>query len=135
MAAIEGYNIAFKLGGKTIEGRTQDDLTVAARIKESLTKDDQGETQVSVSGHDITFRASGVLVAADGTNTMGRNTMLADALKKGSAAILTFLYMGTDLTSYTGSCIITNYTESSNASDDATWTADFRVSGEMTVQS
>lgn len=133
--AIEGYNIAFKIGSKTIEGRTQDDLTVAARIKESLTKDDQGETQVSVSGHDITFRASGVLVAADGTNTIGRDTLLADALKKGTAAELQFLYMGTGLTSYSGTCIITNYSESSNASDEATWTADFRVSGEMTVVS
>ena len=133
MSAVEGYNIAFKIGGKTIEGRTQDDLTIAARIKESLTKDDEGETQVSVSGHDITFRASGVIVAADGTNTKGRNSILADALKKGDQALLTFLYMGTDLTSYTGSCIITNYTESSNASDPATWTADFRVSGEMTA--
>lgn len=130
---MEGYNIAFKLGGKTIEGRTQDDLTVAARIKESLTKDDQGNAQVAVSGHDITFRASGLIKAADGANTKGRNTLLADALKTGSAALLTFLYMGTDLTSYTGSCIITNYSESSNASDEATWNADFRVSGDMTA--
>ena len=61
---MEGYNIAFKLGGKTIEGRTQDDLTVAARTKESLTKDDQGNAQVVVSGHDITFRASGLIKAA-----------------------------------------------------------------------
>lgn len=130
---MEGYNIAFKYGSATIEGRTQDDLTVAAKIKESLTKDDQGATQVAVIGHDITFRASGKIVAADGTGTKGRNTVLADALKTGSAAVLTFIYMGTGLTSYTGSCVITNYTESSNASDEATWTADFRVTGEMSA--
>lgn len=130
---MEGYNIAFKLGGKTLEGRTQDDLTVAARTKESLTKDDQGNAQVVVSGHDITFRASGLIKAADGTNSKGRNTLLADALKTGSAALLEFLYMGADLTSYTGHCIITNYSESSNASDEATWNADFRVSGDMTA--
>jgi hypothetical protein len=41
--------------------------------------------------------------------------------------------MGTGLTGYQGNCVITNYTESSNASDDATWTADFRVTGAMTA--
>lgn len=132
---MEGYNIAFKIGSKTLAGRTQDDLTVAARTKESLTKDDAGATQVSVTGHDITFRASGLVVAADGTGNIGRNTILADALLTGSNAVLTFSYLGTDLTTYGGSCIITNYTESSNASDEATWTADFRVSGSMTASS
>ena len=61
MAALEGYNIAFKIGNKTLAGRTQDDLTIAARTKESLTKDDQGATQVAVIGHDITFRATGLV--------------------------------------------------------------------------
>ncbi len=55
---MEGYNIALKLNGKTIVGRTQDDLTIAAKIKESLTKDDAGETQYSVNGHDVTIKAS-----------------------------------------------------------------------------
>ena len=62
--ALEGYNIAFKLSvgntEKTIAGRTQDDLTIAARTKESLTKDDQGNARVSVTGHDVTFRASNI---------------------------------------------------------------------------
>ena len=129
---MEGYNIAFKIGTKTLVGRTQDDITIAARVKESLTKDDAGATQVSVTGHDITFRATGNLTAADTSGGSGRNTMIANALKTGSQAVLTFLYMGTGLTSYTGSCVITNYTESSNASDEATWTIDFRVTGAMT---
>ena len=114
-------------------GRTQDDLTIAAKVKESLTKDDAGATQVSVTGHDITFRATGNITAADTSGGSGRNTMIANALKTGSQAVLTFLYMGTGLTSYTGSCVITNYTESSNASDEATWTIDFRVTGNMTT--
>ena len=59
MAALEGYNISFKIGDKVLAGRTQDDLTIAARTKESLTKDDAGATQVAVSGHDITFHDQG----------------------------------------------------------------------------
>jgi len=130
---IEGYNIAFKLGDNTIAGRTQDDFTVSAKVKESLTKDDQGTTQVSVTGQDVTFRATGYIDQGTTSGRTYRDTMLANALKTGSEAVLTFKYMGTGLTGYTGSCIITSYSESSNASDEATWTADFRVSGAMTV--
>ena len=44
---------------------------------------------------------------------------------------------GVDLqgATYTGNCVITNYSESSNASDDATYTVDFRVTGAMTAAS
>jgi hypothetical protein len=130
---IDGYNIAFKIGDKTICGRTQDDLTIAARTKESLTKDDSGSAQVSVTGHDIPFRASGYIDNTTASGKTTRNEMVVNALKTGSQAVLTFKYMGTGLTGYQGNCVITNYTESSNASDDATWTADFRVTGAMTA--
>ena len=52
--AVAGYNIALKLDTDqcTLAGRTQDDLTIAARTKESLTKDDSGSPQVAVVGHD-----------------------------------------------------------------------------------
>lgn len=134
MAYLEGYNIAFKIGGKTFAGRTQDDLTIAARTKESLTKDDAGATQVSVSGHDITFRATGIVeIGSDTGSKMFRNTMIATALKTGSQAVLAFKYMPTGGQAYGGNCIITNYSESSNSSDDATYTIDFRVTGEMTT--
>ena len=134
MAYLEGYNIAFKIGGKTFAGRTQDDLTIAARTKESLTKDDAGSAQVSVSGHDITFRATGIVeLGSDTSAKMFRNTMIATALLTGSGAVLAFKYMPTGGQAYGGNCIITNYTESSNSSDDATYTVDFRVTGAMTA--
>ena len=134
MAYLEGYNIAFKIGGKTFAGRTQDDLTIAARTKESLTKDDAGSAQVSVSGHDITFRATGIVeLGSDTSAKMFRNTMIATALLTGSGAVLAFKYMPTGGQAYGGNCIITNYTESSNSSDDATYTVDFRVTGNMTT--
>ena len=134
MAYLEGYNIAFKIGGKTFAGRTQDDLTIAARTKESLTKDDAGATQVSVSGHDITFRATGIVeIGSDTGSKMFRNTMISTALKTGSQAVLAFKYMPIGGQAYGGNCIITNYSESSNSSDDATYTIDFRVTGEMTT--
>lgn len=134
--ALEGYNIAFKIGNKTIAGRTQDDLTIAARTKESLTKDDQGAAQTAVTGHDITFRASGLVeLGSDTTSKSFRNTMIANALKTGSQAVLEFKYMPTGGQAYGGNCIITNYTESSNSSEDATYTIDFKVTGNMTPTS
>ena len=134
MAVLDGYNIAFKIGGKTFAGRTQDDLTIAARTKESLTKDDAGATQVAVTGHDITFRATGIIeIGTDTAAKMYRNTMIANALLTGSGAVLAFKYMPTGGQAYGGNCIITNYSESSNSSDDATYTVDFRVTGNMTT--
>lgn len=132
MAIVAGYNIAFKLGTKTLAGRTQDDLTIAARTKESLTKDDSGDAQVAVTGHDITFRATG-LIDTTSTTQINRDDLIADALLTGSSAVLAFTYTAPSGTSLSGNCVITNYSESSNSSDDATYTVDFRVTGSVTT--
>ena len=129
---VAGYNIAFKIGGSTLAGRTQDDLTIAARTKESLTKDDSGDAQVAVTGHDITFRATG-LVDTTSTTQINRDDLIADALLTGSSAVLAFTYTAPSGTSISGNCVITNYSESSNSSDDATYTVDFRVTGSVTT--
>jgi hypothetical protein len=132
---VAGYNIAFKIGGSTLAGRTQDDLTIAARTKESITKDDQGSTQSSINGHDITFRASGLVDVTGGSNILDRDDIVEDVLKTGSSAVLAFTYTTTGGKVLSGNCVITNYSESSNASDDATYTVDFRVTGAMTAAS
>ena len=132
--AVPGYNIAFKLdpsstgdpdSAVTIAGRTQDDLTIAARTKESLTKDDQGATQVAITGHDVTFRATGII---DVTGSYNRDDLI-DLMLSGDP--VDFFYEVDGGAAYTGTCVMTNYSESSNASDDATFTADFRVSGDL----
>ena len=81
--ALAGYNIAFKLGivsgntttYKTFAGRTQDDLTIAARTRERLTKDDAGATQVAVIGQDVTFRATGLVELTSSPSPSRRGTM------------------------------------------------------------
>lgn len=131
--ALAGYNIAFKLkvgqNYLTLAGRTQDDLTIAARTKESITKDDAGSPQVGVSGHDITFRATG-LVDLTSETAITRDTLIGYALQTAGSAVFDFQYAtnGNDMLS--GQCVITNLTESSNATDDATLTVDFRVVGD-----
>lgn len=129
---VAGYNIAFKIGGSTFAGRTQDDLTIAARTKESITKDDQGATQSSINGHDITFRATGLVDVTGGTNILDRDDIIEDVLKTGSSAIHAFTYTTTGGKVLSGNCVITNYSESSNAEDDATYTIDLRTTGAVT---
>lgn len=130
---VPGYNIAFKIGNKTLAGRTQDDLTIAAKTKESLTKDDSGSTQVSITGHDVTFRATGLIDVTGGTNILDRDDIIVDVLKTGNAAVLAFTYTTASGKTLSGNCVITNYSESSNSSDDATYTVDFRVTGAVTA--
>ena len=90
---VPGYNIAFKIGNKTLAGRTQDDLTIAAKTKESLTKDDGGSTQVSITGHDVTFRATGLIDVTSGSSSiLDRDDIIVDVLKTGAQAILAFTY-------------------------------------------
>ena len=139
--AVPGYNIAFKLdtlsagdpdASYTIAGRTQDDLTIAAKTKEFLTKDDSGATQVSILGHDVTFRATGLVDVTGAGADLTRDDLIDIML---AADAIDFFYMVDGGAGYTGTCVMTNYAESSNASDDATFTADFRVTGDLVVVS
>ncbi len=129
---VNGYNITFKMGGKTIVGRTQDDHTIAANVKESLTKDDAGATQYSVVGHEVTFKVNALMsvdAIGSGVQKLNRDDLIAQALKTGSQAIVAVTYLCTGGHTYGGNAIITNYSESSNASDEATLSIDFKVTG------
>lgn len=130
---MEGYNIALKVDGKTLAGRTQDDMNISAVTKDSLTKDDGGNTKSTVTGHDVTFRVSGLMDAAKGANgKLGRDEIIRLALKKGDEAKIPFVYGPADGLQYQGIAVITGYGESSNAQGEATYSLDFKVSGEMT---
>lgn len=134
---MEGYNIALKIGTKTLLGRTQDDLTIAAKTKESITKDDEGETQTAVTGHDVTFKASAFARFNPGTGTatqLDRDDMLELALKKGTDAVLSLVYEATGGDTYAGSAIITNFTESSDSENEATISVDFKITGTFAKQ-
>lgn len=130
---VNGYNVALKIGEKTIVGRTQDDLTIAANVKESLTKDDQGATQLAVVGQQVTFKAAALVdVSGDTAEAIDRDTLIALALETEDDAEITVLYEADEGDAYTGTGIITNYTESSNASDEATLSVDIQITGDFT---
>lgn len=130
---MEGYNIAFKVQEKTLAGRTQDDLTISATTKDSITKDDKGNTNSAVTGHDISFKAAGLMDEAKGEDgKLGRDEIIELALLTGDAAKLPFIYGVEGGTMYKGAAVITGYSESTNAQGEATYTVDFKVSGAMT---
>lgn len=130
--AVAGYNIAFKVDDSTLAGRIQDDLTIAARITERLTKDDQGDAQVAVNGQDITFRCTGLVVVSDEElEDMAHRDNMIQIILNSSSIPFTYIMQGGRTLS--GNVVAVNYGESSNASDDATWTMDFRVVGTPTL--
>lgn len=130
---VQGYNVALKINDLTILGRTQDDLTIAANIKESQTKDNAGSKQYSVVGQEVSFKCSALIdVSGDTTSAMDRDSLIALALEVGEDAEFDVTYEADDGDAYEGTGIITNYTESSNASDDATLSVDIKITGDFT---
>lgn len=130
---VEGYNIALNINGKTVLGRTQEDLTISAVVKESITKDDLGETQRSVVRHDVTFRVAALLSLNETgqTTKLDRDDVIALALATGSNAVVPVQYLCQGGDTYGGNAIITGYSESSSADADAdtTLSLDLQVTG------
>ena len=118
---VEGYNISLQINNKTSLGRTQDDLSISAVVKESITKDDAGVMQRSVVRHDVTFSVSALLSlnATGGTTQLDRDDVIALALTTGSSAVVPVKYLCTGGTTYGGNAIITGYSESSGADPDS----------------
>ena len=67
------------------------------------------------------------------SSILDRDDIIVDVLKTGAQAILAFTYTTASGKTLSGNCVITNYSESSNSSDDATYTVDFRVTGAVTA--
>lgn len=134
MTNVVGYNFYLTIGGDKFVGVTQDDVSISAIFKESITKDDAGNKSRAVTGHDVTFKVAGVMKLGTDTGKMSSDEIFEAALKTGSAALLTFIYTRSTGDAYTGSCIITGYSESTPADgeSDCTYTVDLAVSGAIT---
>lgn len=136
---IEGYNFAIKIGGKTVIGRTQEDLNISAITKESITKDDAGVKKTIVTGHDVTLKVAALaeLAGSGTTNKLDRDDIIAMALAVGDTATVAVTYSCAGGDTYGGNAIITGYSESSAADPDTDTTVslDLKISGAFTIQS
>ena len=129
---MEGYNIAMKVNSKTLAGRTQDDLAIAAVTKDSLTKDDKGNSNQTVTGHTVTFKAAGLMDNTTGEATkLTRDEVLSMSLLTGDDAVIPVRYGAEGGKIYGGNAIITGYTESTNAQGEATYGLDLSISGDF----
>ena len=134
---VEGYNISITVGGKTILGRTQEDLSIAAVTKASITKDDAGVQQERVVRHDVTLRVA-ALLSLNGTGTatkLDRDDVIALSLVTGTSAVVAVTYTCEGGATYGGNAIITNYSESSSADvdSDTTLSLDLKITGDFTL--
>ncbi len=129
----EVYNISLTIGSKTVLGRTQEDLSIAAVTKTSITKDDLGQQQEAVVRHDVTFKVAALLsIDSETTHTkLDRNDVIALALATGSSAVVAVQYLCAGGDTYGGNAIITGYSESSSADPDtdSTISLDLKVTG------
>lgn len=129
---MQGYNVALQVDGKTLAGRTQDDLSISAVTKESITKDDKGNGNQTVTGHNVTFRAAGLMDNTTGEATkLTRDEVIAMSLLTGEDAVIPVRYGAEGGKIYAGNAIITGYTESTNAQGEATYGLDLAISGEF----
>lgn len=134
---MEGYNVALKVGTKTLVGRTQDDLTISALTKESITKDEKGNKISVITGHDVSFRCAGVMEVTDDGQAakIMRDEILEMALKTGTDAEIEVTYGPEGGAIYGGKAVVTGYSESTSAEGDATYSLDLKISGAFTKQS
>lgn len=112
----EGYNIRIKLGSKYLIGVTSDEVGISPNTKESIVKENQGVKQESVVGHTTTFSISGLIdMTGGGTTMLDNDDILEMASLTGDEAVVDIDYIRGSGTAYTGTGIITGYTETNPA--------------------
>lgn len=135
---VLGYNIGLEINGKTVLGRTEESFNVSATEKSSITKDDQGVKNTAITGHEITFSVSALLQADSSTSTtkLSSEAIIDLALKTGSDAVIPFVYKCAGRKSVKGNCVITSYSESSQADpeNDATISLNLKTTGPVTTE-
>lgn len=112
----EGYNIRIKVNDKYLIGVTSDEVSISPNTKESIVKENAGVKQESVVGHTTTFSISGLIDMTGGGSTMLDNDDILElAAQTGASAEVDIDYVRGSGTAYTGTGIITGYTETNPA--------------------
>ena len=112
----EGYNIRIKVNDKFLIGVTSDEVSISPNTKESIVKENAGVKQESVVGHTTTFSISGLIDMTGGGSTMLDNDDILElAALTGASAEVDIDYVRGSGAAYTGTGIITGYTETNPA--------------------
>lgn len=116
MARQGGFNVYLTTSSKTFVGVTSDELSVDTNTKESTTKDDAGTKNKRVTSHTYNFTVSGILDVTDDTSSRLNNDAIV-ALAY-STLPFTIIYNRGNGANYTGTAIVTGYTETTPADPD-----------------
>ena len=112
----EGYNIRIKVNDKYLIGVTSDEVSISPNTKESIVKENAGVKQESVVGLTTTFSISGLIDMTGGGSTMLDNDDILElAALTGASAEVDIDYVRGSGAAYTGTGIITGYTETNPA--------------------
>ena len=123
MSQINGYNIVFKAGEKLLAGTTSNTFNITPKVKESLTKEDLGTTNKTVTGYDSDFSVEGVMELNDTeqkTTRLDREDII-DMVLAGNPLDFVYGDFAEGRTRRKGKMIITSYSESTNADGEATY--------------
>lgn len=130
----KGFNIILKLDGKKVQGVTSNGFGIKPKIKESLIKDDLGNSQSENFGYDADFTISGLMVVneTEDATTYIDIVALRTATKLGT--ILPFVYGGfaSGDAIETGNLIITDYKEDTDSENVGTYSVSAKLTGAMT---
>lgn len=114
-----GYNIRLKVEDKYLIGVTSDEVSVSPNTKTSIVKENQGTKQEAITGHTVTFSVSGLIDNTGGSSSMLDNDdIIALAVLTGDSAVVDIDYVRSNGDEYTGTGVITGYTENTPASPD-----------------
>ncbi len=127
----EGYNIRIKVNNKYLIGVTSDEVSVSPNTKESIVKENSGVKQESIVSNTVTFSVSGLVDMTGGGQTMLDNDDILElACKTGAAAVVDIDYVRGSGQAYSGTGIITGYTETHPANPDEDPTYNLTIESE-----
>lgn len=128
---IDGYNVAFKVGTKDFVAATSHKFDLTMTEKESITKDDNGTKKTRIIGHTYTFSVDGVaeINSVGETTKIDRDGAIALTLAKQP---VTFIYSASGAKSYTGQVVIINYSETSGAEDELSYSLNMKSVSNLT---
>ncbi len=128
---VDGYNVAFKVNEKDFIGVTNHDFDLGIKTKSSITKADLGVEKEKVTGTKPKFSIKGIAeVKTTGETTLlDRDDIIALAI---AGTKFPYVYSALGAKSYSGTGMITGYTESSGPDDELGYSIE--VSGQSNLE-
>lgn len=131
----KGYNFIFTVGGKKYAGTTENTFSITPKTKESITKDDNGQSQIESDGYDSEITVKGIMALTE-VGEVSTHLDFVDiraAVKAGDPVACVYGGKTSGDATESGNYIITSYSENTGSEDYGQFDATFKLSGELTT--